>query len=88
MGLITMSKSGRLTLPADARHALGVDGETHFRCELRDGAIVLLPVVTLTLGAGDHWIVEPRHGELLRRALADLEEGRVVEIGSATVDSA
>lgn len=77
MGLVTMSRGGRLTLPADARKALGVEGETHFRCELKDGAIVLVPVVTLALGTSDGWIVDPQHERLLRRALADLDAGRV-----------
>jgi len=44
---------------------------------LKDGAIVLVPVVTLALGTSDGWIVDPQHERLLRRALADLDAGRV-----------
>ena len=39
-----MNTTGRVTLPADARRALGLDGESFFEVAVDRGAIVLRPV--------------------------------------------
>ena len=44
-----MNPTGRLTLPADARRALGLSGESFFEVHLEDNSIVLKPVAIVPL---------------------------------------
>ena len=44
-----MNPTGRLTLPAEARRALGLSGETFFEVHLEGNAIVLKPVAIVPL---------------------------------------
>jgi bifunctional DNA-binding transcriptional regulator/antitoxin component of YhaV-PrlF toxin-antitoxin module len=44
-----MNPTGRLTLPADARRALGLSGESFFEVHLEDNCIVLKPVAIVPL---------------------------------------
>lgn len=80
MRTAVMSKSGRLTVPADARSALGLDDETEFEVEVDTGgdALILRPVVILR--REDAWAYTSEHRELLERAHADSREGRVREL--------
>lgn len=46
--IIEMSANGRLVIPAEARETLGLRNEaSRFEVEIRDGAIVLIPVVAV-----------------------------------------
>jgi bifunctional DNA-binding transcriptional regulator/antitoxin component of YhaV-PrlF toxin-antitoxin module len=74
---ISMSPNGRLTLPADARRALGIDGETDFEVavDVEKDELILRPV--LALRREDAWAYTPEHRERLARAHADSREGRV-----------
>ncbi|HXM58541.1 MAG TPA: AbrB/MazE/SpoVT family DNA-binding domain-containing protein [Candidatus Dormibacteraeota bacterium] len=47
--IVAMNPTGRLTLPADARRALGLRGETFFEVHLEANAIVLKPVAIVPL---------------------------------------
>ena len=48
MRTITMSPKGRLTLPAEVRQRLGLDGETEFDVEVTErGSVTLRPVVVI-----------------------------------------
>jgi AbrB family looped-hinge helix DNA binding protein len=76
-----MSSSGRLTIPADARRALGITGETAFDVEVVGEGIVLHPS-PLHLEE-DAWAYTPKHRELLRRALAESEGGQVKVLSEA-----
>jgi bifunctional DNA-binding transcriptional regulator/antitoxin component of YhaV-PrlF toxin-antitoxin module len=44
-----MNPTGRLTLPADARRALGLRGEAFFEVHLEANAIILKPVAIVPL---------------------------------------
>jgi len=44
-----MSPNGRVTLPAEARRALGLKGESLFEVHQTDTAIVLRPVAVVPL---------------------------------------
>jgi bifunctional DNA-binding transcriptional regulator/antitoxin component of YhaV-PrlF toxin-antitoxin module len=44
-----MNPTGRLTLPADARRALGLSGEALFEVHLEGTAIVLKPVAIVPI---------------------------------------
>jgi bifunctional DNA-binding transcriptional regulator/antitoxin component of YhaV-PrlF toxin-antitoxin module len=74
---ISMSPNGRLTLPSDARKALGIDGGADWEIEVdadRD-ELILRPV--LQLRRDDAWAYTPEHRAMLARAHADVREGRV-----------
>lgn len=47
--IVAMNPSGRVTLPRDARRALGLEGEGLFEVEVRPDAIVLHPVAVVPL---------------------------------------
>ena len=47
--IVSMNPTGRVTLPADTRRALGLEGESLFEVEIRGGAIVLKPVAVVPL---------------------------------------
>ncbi|MGH8929670.1 MAG: AbrB/MazE/SpoVT family DNA-binding domain-containing protein [Egibacteraceae bacterium] len=77
MTTVTMSKAGRLTVPADARRELGLDDETEFEVEVdrAQDALILRPVMALR--REDAWAYTPDHRELLRRAHDDSRQDRV-----------
>ena len=77
MKTVTVSESGRLTLPADVRRQLGLEGETEMEVEVdaQGDAVVLRPAVVLR--REDAWAYHPEHRELLAQAHADSREGRV-----------
>lgn len=80
MKYATMDRSGRLTLPAEARRRLGLEGEADFEVEIDEGAdaIILRPAVVLR--REDAWAYTPEHRELLTRAHQDSREGRVQQL--------
>lgn len=80
MKTVTVSETGRLTLPAEVRRALGLQGETEFEVELdeQQDAIILRPAVVLR--REDAWAYTSAHRDLLARAHADSREGRVREM--------
>ena len=76
MRTITMSPNGRLTLPAEVRHRLGLEGETEFDVEVTDhGSVTLRPVVVIP--RDDTWAYTAAHLTDVARALSDIREGRV-----------
>src|SRR5947209_5662361 len=79
MRTITMSRSGRLTLPADVRKRLGLTEETEMEVDLDASGdqIVLRPAIVLR--REDAWAYTPEHRALLEQAHGDSAEGRVLE---------
>jgi bifunctional DNA-binding transcriptional regulator/antitoxin component of YhaV-PrlF toxin-antitoxin module len=80
MKTVVMNGMGRLTVPADARRALGLEGLTEFELEV-DGesdAIILRPVVALR--REDAWAYTPDHRRRLADAHQDSREGRAREM--------
>ena len=47
--IVSMNPTGRLTLPAEARRALGLSGEAFFEVHLEGNAVVLKPVAIVPL---------------------------------------
>jgi AbrB family looped-hinge helix DNA binding protein len=80
MKTITMSGSGRLTLPADVRRELGLEGETELEVvvDVASDEVILRPAVVL--GREDGWAYTPEHRDLLNRAHADSREGQVRQV--------
>jgi antitoxin PrlF len=76
---ISMNAQGRLTVPADARKALGLDGEAQFQAEIREGGLLLRPAVLVP--REDVWAYTPEHRALLAKAREDSASGRVRDLG-------
>ena len=47
--IVSMSPNGRVTLPAETRRALGLEGESFFEVQQKGSAIVLRPVAMVPL---------------------------------------
>lgn len=77
MKTVTISGSGRLTLPAEVRRALGLEGEAELEVvvDAQGEEVILRPAVVLR--REDAWAYTPAHRDLLSRAHADSREGRV-----------
>jgi bifunctional DNA-binding transcriptional regulator/antitoxin component of YhaV-PrlF toxin-antitoxin module len=75
---VSMNAQGRLTVPADARKALGLEGEAQFQAEIRDGGLLLRPAVLIP--REDVWAYTQEHRAMLARALKDSAQGRVQEM--------
>ena len=79
MRTITMSPNGRLTLPAEVRQRLGLDGETEVDVAMTErGSVTLRPVVVIP--RDDAWAYSSEHLANVARALADIREGRVRQL--------
>ena len=79
MRTITMSPNGRLTLPAEVRQRLGLEGETEFDVELTErGSVTLRPVVVIP--RDDAWPYAAEHLAAVARALSDIREGRLRQL--------
>ena len=73
MRTITMSPNGRLTLPAEVRQRLGLDGETEFDVEVTErGSVTLRPVVVIP--RDDAWAYTAKHLANVAKALTDIRE--------------
>jgi len=77
MRIVTMNTSGRLTLPAETRRALGLEGSAEFEVEIdtESDALILRPAVVLR--REDAWAYTPKHRALLAKAHEDSRAGRV-----------
>lgn len=80
MKTVTVSGSGRLTLPTEVRRALGLQGETEMEVEVDadNDAVILRPAVLLR--REDAWAYTPEHRDLLARAHDDSRAGRVRQL--------
>jgi bifunctional DNA-binding transcriptional regulator/antitoxin component of YhaV-PrlF toxin-antitoxin module len=79
--IVHMNASGRVTIPASTRAALGIAGETEFEADVENNALILRRV--LVLREEDAWAYTSEHRELLERAHADSREGRVRKLTEA-----
>ena len=80
MRIVIMNGQGRLTVPAETRRELGVEGETEFEVEVDkdQDALVLRPA--LVLRREDAWAYTPEHRKRLARAHEDSRKGRVRQL--------
>lgn len=83
---VSMSKTGRITLPADVRKAMELDGEAEFLVEeLGDGEGLILRPVVLMLRE-DAWAYTAEHRARLKEAHEDVRAGRVRSVTEAELD--
>jgi bifunctional DNA-binding transcriptional regulator/antitoxin component of YhaV-PrlF toxin-antitoxin module len=71
---VVSNKQGRLTIPAEARAALSVEGETHWTIEIADGALILRPAVVIP--REDAWLYTPEEREKREQAREQARAGR------------
>lgn len=82
---VTVSPTGRLTLPAQVRRELSIDEGGELDVEVEGEAIILRPAVVLR--REDAWAYTPEHRALLERAHADSKEGRVRRLSESDLAS-
>ncbi len=80
MSTIVKMNGGRLTVPAELRHALGVPADQTFEVEAtpEQDAFIFRPAAVLR--REDAWAYTTKHRALLARAHADSDEGRVHQL--------
>jgi AbrB family looped-hinge helix DNA binding protein len=79
---VTVNKQGRITLPAKARRALGITGDSQLEVAVKDGALELRR--TFVIPDEDRWAHTPEALASLRRGLADVKAGRTYTVWSAS----
>lgn len=78
---VISNREGRLTIPAEVRAALQVDGEAHWTVEVVDGAVVLRPAIVVP--REDAWAYTTDHLAKVQRAHEDARTGREVTVSGA-----
>jgi AbrB family looped-hinge helix DNA binding protein len=76
--VVSVGKSGRVTLPVKARRELGLREGSEMVFEVVDGVITLRPAVVMT--REDAWAYTREHRAALAQARADADAGRVVQL--------
>ncbi len=64
--IVTMTNRGRITLPANVRKELNLEGETPFELETTGVQITLRPAVIIP--REDAWAYTPEHRAAIERA--------------------
>lgn len=80
MALVSMSRSGRLTLPAEVRRRLQLEDSTEFEVEVDSSTDTIILRPALVLRREDAWAYTPEHREVLACAHSDSREGRVRDL--------
>jgi bifunctional DNA-binding transcriptional regulator/antitoxin component of YhaV-PrlF toxin-antitoxin module len=75
---VAMNAQGRLTVPAEARKAMGLLGEAQFQAEVHDEGLLLRPAVLVP--REDAWAYTSEHRNLLARAREDAARDRAREL--------
>ena len=78
---VAMNAGGRLTLPAEVRKYLGIEGEAQFQVEENPGGLILREAVTVP--REDAWAYTPEFVDLVRRSREDYAAGRVKQMSPA-----
>lgn len=75
---VVSNKEGRITIPAEVRVALHIEGETHWTVEIVDGAVLLRPAVVIP--RDDAWAYTTEHAEVVARARDNDRTGQTVSV--------
>lgn len=78
---VISNKEGRITIPAEVRAALRVEGETHWTVEIVDGAVLLRPAAVIP--REDAWAYTPEMLAKVKRVREDLQAGRYIDVSGA-----
>lgn len=79
--LAKVTRNGQLTLPAVARHALGIEEGDYIEVSIDEDRLVLTPKKLIDKSQAYFWTPEWQAGE--REASRDIAEGRVFRFKSA-----
>lgn len=82
--IAVVSKDGHVTLPEATLRELGVQADTAFTLEVKNGAVVLRP--DFEIPPEDAWAYTSEHLAGIARARADLAAGRVRHLSEADLD--
>ncbi len=74
--LVMMDSRGRLTMPAEARQQLHLDGQVELIAEIEGNAVTFRPAATIS--GEDAWAYAPAHLKRLLHALDQADKGQVV----------
>ena len=78
---VSINAQGRMTIPAEIRRALGIEGEATVIVETEGNRLIVQPAVVIP--AEDAWAYTPEHQRWLAESLADVEAGRVISLSKA-----
>src|SRR5438445_12848261 len=76
--VVAVDRQGRITLPVDVRRRLGIGEGTQLELKIESNTIRLCRASTIS--GEDRWAYTPAAIASLRRALADVKAGRVLEL--------
>jgi AbrB family looped-hinge helix DNA binding protein len=76
--LVEINEQGRMTIPARAREALGIDGRAQVEVEVDGQELRVRP--TATIPRDDAWAYTKAHLAQVRSALDDVQAGRVATL--------
>jgi len=82
--VVVSMRQGRITVPAGTRQELGLDEAAEFQAEVRNGRLVLTPAAVVP--RGDAWAYSREHRLRVKRALRDVEAGRVRRLAEEDLD--
>jgi hypothetical protein len=80
---VVSNKDGRLTIPAEVRAILHIEGEAHWTVEVANGAVVLRPAIVVP--REDAWAYTAEHRAKVDRAHRDAQAGREVAVSGSVV---
>lgn len=75
---VTSNREGRITIPAEVRAALRIEGEAHWTVEVVEGTVLLRPAIVVP--REDAWAYTPEHAAKIERAREDARAGREVAV--------
>lgn len=79
--LITVKRGGQITLPIKIRKAVGLTENDQLEVTIKDGQIILQPVITIPKDQAWFWTKEWQEGEL--EAERDIKSGNLKVFHSA-----
>ena len=82
---VAINAQGRMTVPAEIRRELGIEGEATLIVETEGGRMIVRPAIVIP--AEDAWAYTREHRERLGAALADAAAGRVIRLGEGELPS-
>ena len=75
---VTVNAQGRMTIPAEIRRELGIEGESTLIVETQDGRLVAQRAFVVP--AEDAWAYTPEHIARVKQAEAEADAGNVIRM--------
>lgn len=81
MKTITVSAKGQIALPKEIREALHIETGAQLNPTVKDGKLILVPVVTVPMSQAWYWT--PEWQAKVNASMKAIEEGKVTAFKSA-----